>query len=63
MKYFTNWSAYTIKVVIPLLRMIYIFHHIDPTFAVSLIVSTARIFIYVSHYRVWTIALLISIDL
>ena len=48
MKYFTNWSVYTIKVVIPILRLIYIFIHKDPIFVVSLIVSmiisTARIF-------------------
>ena len=49
MKYFTNWSVYTIKVVIQVLRLIFLFPHIDPVFVVSLIVlmivSTARIFI------------------
>ena len=48
MKYFANWSVYTIKVVIPILRLIYIFIHKDPIFVASLIlsmiVSTARIF-------------------
>ena len=48
MKYFTNWSVYTIKVVITILRLIYIFIHKDPIFVVSLIVSmivsTTRIF-------------------
>ena len=47
MKYFTNWSVYTIKVVIPILRLIYIFLYIDPVFVsliVSMIVSAARIF-------------------
>ena len=39
MKYFTNWSVYTIKVVIQILRLIFLFPHIDPTFVVSLIVS------------------------
>ena len=45
MKYFTNWFVYTIKVGIPIYRLIYIFLHIDPIFVVSLKVSTARIFI------------------
>ena len=48
MKYFINWSVYKIKVVIPILRLIYIFIYEDPIFVVSLIVSmivsTARIF-------------------
>ena len=47
MKYFTNRSVYTIKVVMPILDMIYIFPHIDPPFIVSLIESIASIFIYV----------------
>ena len=45
MKYFTNWSVYTIKVVMPILRLIYIFLHIDPISVVSLTVPTAHIFI------------------
>ena len=48
MNYFTSLSVYTIKVVIPILRLIYILLHKDPIFVVSLIVSmivsTARIF-------------------
>ena len=39
MKYFADWSVYTIKVVILILRLIYIFLHIDPIIVVSLIVS------------------------
>ena len=39
MKYFTNWSVYTIKVVIQILRLIFLFPHVDPIFVVSLIVS------------------------
>ena len=48
MKYFTNWSVYTIKVVIQILSLIFLFPLIDPIFVVSLIismiVSAARIF-------------------
>ena len=47
MKYFTNWSVYRIKVVIPILHLIYIFLHIDPIFVsliVSMMISATRIF-------------------
>ena len=64
MKYFTNWSVYTIKVVIPILHLIYIFPHIDLTFVVSLIKSTTRIFIYVQYFYICpALALLISMAL
>ena len=39
MKYFTNWSGYIIKVLIPILRLIYIFPHTDPMSVVSLVLS------------------------
>ena len=52
MKYFTKWSIYTIKVVIQILRLIFLFPNIDPIFVVSLIVSiivsTFALFYYIA---------------